>query len=81
MSEGLTDHPLRIINNLICLLTIKSQGTNRHDLFFISGSVNKDGSTYLPLDPILNFNCECNVSHDFKVLIEVENTFYSVLTL
>ena len=80
MSNRVTDHPLRIINNLICLLFETTDDEHRNGLF-ISGSKNKDGNTYLPLDPIMHHECHCNENHKYEILIEVERTFYAVSTV
>ena len=80
MSDRVTNRPLRIINNLICLLSETTDDKIRNGLF-IEGSKNRDGNIYLPLDPILLHECHCNDMHEFNTLIKIENTFYAVRIL
>ena len=74
------DDPHRIINNLVCLLTGKSHDVSRRNVYFENGSKNKDGNTFLPLDPIVYFECACPDNHNFTVICEVKDTFYAILT-
>ena len=60
---------------------MKCQDTADENSFFLSGSKNKSGDTYLPLDPILTHTCNCDKVHTFRVGIEVEHTFYAVYIL
>ena len=80
MSDRVTNHPLRIINNLICLLSKSTDDKIRNGLL-IEGTKNRDGNTYLPLDPILLHECHCNKKHEYNTLIGIENTFYAIKIL
>ena len=77
MSDNVKNLPPRIINNLICLL---SKTTDRKNLqgLCITGSKNRDGNTYLPLDPIINLECACDNQHEYSIILSVENTFYAI---
>ena len=77
MSDSVKNHPPIIIKNLICLLANTTDDSNLQGLC-ITGSKNRDGNTYLPLDPIVDFKCHCGMAHKFFVTIAVENTFYAV---
>ena len=76
MSDGVTDLPGSTISKIICLLTKHQSHENKN--FFLHGSVNRDGNTFLPLDPISEYSCNCSQSHNFIILSKVDYAFYAV---
>ena len=78
MSDGVTNNPRDIIVKIICLLN-KQELTENKSVYFSYGSVNKDGFTVLPLDPIVNFSCNCPNNHIYDICIKVEPVFYAVV--
>ena len=77
MSDCVTDHPRITIAKIICLLS-KHYSVENKNPYFLCGSVNKDGNTYLPLDLISEYECICSHPHEFKILSKVDYTFYAV---
>ena len=77
LSDGMTDCPRNIISKIICLLN-KQRSNDFRNVYFLCGSMNKDGNTYLPFDSIANFKCDCPDDHEFHICSKVDHVFYAV---
>lgn len=77
LSDGVTDCPTDIISKIICLINKQNLNTAENSCL-LRGSMNKDGNTFLPLDPIVKYACNCPSLHEFRVHSKVEFVFYAV---